>query len=134
MKTPVIRVPTVTDPSPNFVFEVLVYDDGERVYIATAKPCGDSQYFAEVCLFKLEHIRDHCFEFEMKDWGGTGDVTDKMEKARAVVSGTIKYDGCSDLHFQPNIHTCSKQDLEYLLQSITRLRDFAGQALGKEIP
>lgn len=133
-----LAVPTVpANPWTHRVSKPLFYDRGEIAYMAVAEWVNPTNnYVAHVQLLRLERTNKG-WQFERRDWMGTGDVTDDFTLSRDVVEGTIKWDGCSDLRYgsdmQHYLHNCGRESIKFFFDAVSQLRDVAVESLGKDI-
>ena len=71
--------------------------------------------------------------YDITDSASTPNPTDDLDKAQVYLSGTVKWDGCSNLDFDINegcaIHFCGRKDISKVGKLLERLYDLAAQLI-----
>jgi len=71
--------------------------------------------------------------YHLENYTGSGDETETLDKAQVYLSGSIKWDGCSNMQFdeQENVmlHFCGKHNIEKLGTLLSRLYELAAEMM-----
>lgn len=74
--------------------------------------------------------------FHKINYQNSNDDTENLEEAQVYLSGTVKWDGCSNLKFdeQDNVmlHFCSRNDIKNLGIMLEKLYDIAIELMPKQ--
>lgn len=64
---------------------------------------------------------------------GMSNMTEKFEEADLYLHGSVKWDGCSDLHFDAQddcmLHFCGRADVKKVGQMLSKLYDITAELL-----
>lgn len=77
---------------------------------------------------------NECFSvpnYERKGSTGSGDDTQKIEEAQSLISGVVKWDGCSHYTFgdEGYIHLCGKRNVKNISEIIKFIYNRCGELM-----
>lgn len=62
--------------------------------------------------------------FNRKGWTASPDPVSRLDEAEPIISGHVKWDGCSDFDIH-DAHTCSLEQIKALLDAVLKARELA---------
>lgn len=106
----------------------------------------DDVSFGDLAVFRVVwSVRKHWADFKVYEIGGWGGPTFDQPvfgpgfeltiqaDTEVHVEGSIKWDGCSNLHFDPCVHLCSAPSFENHIQLMKHLYFKAFELMGREL-
>ncbi len=64
------------------------------------------------------------------DGNGPLDIVYDPAQAERFIEGFVKWDGCSEISFDSNMHLCGKDDINQLADGLKRIHARCGELLG----
>jgi hypothetical protein len=94
------------------------------------------------CYEIVGHIQGKTQEFdvplyELKGWKSSGDETNDISKARTMIRGFVKWDGCSHYYFSEEdngyLHLCGGKNIGQIGQVIKKIYDRCGELMKEHV-
>ena len=99
-----------------------------------AKVTKQESHWIEFSVYEIEGVADKGQRFfHRKDSPVSPDPVESMDEADVYLHGSVKWDGCSNWHFDEQdrslLHGCSREDLTKLGEVMAKCWDYAKENL-----
>ncbi len=92
----------------------------------------ESCYVVDFEAYEIHHIKDSAFVFEMP--GRPNEFTKEFHNAQRYLHGDVKWDGCSNWHFDIQdgcmIHFCSVEETQEISRLFEKMYEIAKEVTG----